>query len=201
MNASIDNVYAIILAAGASSRMGRPKQLLEWQNQSLLEHAIQTARSVLNERVIVVLGAHAEVIQMAADLDAVTTIVNPDWQEGIASSIRTGIQALPASAEAGLILLCDQPLINSRHIQTILSAWQNEPTRIVASRYNQSIGVPTLFPAEFFRPLMELKGDRGAKHVLMEFSENLLAIPLPEAELDIDSAGDFDHLTGIIAEE
>ena len=201
MNASLDNVYAIILAGGSSSRMGRPKQLLEWQNQSLLEHAIQNAYSLLNERVIVVLGSHAEAIKTVIDLDVVTAVINPDWREGMASSIRTGVQALPASASAALILLCDQPLINSRHIQTILSTWHNEPTRIVASQYNNSVGVPALFPAEFFRPLQELKGDRGAKRLLMEFGESLLKVPLPEAELDIDTTGDFDHLTGTIAEE
>ena len=195
MKASIDNVYAIILAAGASRRMGKPKQLLEWQNQSLLEHAIQYARSLLNDRVIVLLGAHAESIQTSVNLDSVTVIVNPDWQEGVASSIRTGVQALPVTAAAALILLCDQPLISPAHIQPILTGWQNEPTRLVASQYKNSIGVPALFPAEFFRPLLELKGDQGAKRLLLEFGDRVLKIPLPEAELDIDTLGDFNHLT------
>jgi molybdenum cofactor cytidylyltransferase len=105
MNASIDNVYVILLAAGASRRMGKSKQLLEWQNQPLLELAIQNARSLLNDRVIVILGAHAESIQTAVNLDSVTAIVNSDWQEGVASSIRAGTQALPASTAAALILL------------------------------------------------------------------------------------------------
>jgi len=77
MNAAIDNVYAIILAAGASSRMGSPKQLLEWRNRPLLEHAVVNAQAILNERIIVVLGAHAESIQTTVDLGAVTSIVNP----------------------------------------------------------------------------------------------------------------------------
>jgi molybdenum cofactor cytidylyltransferase len=201
MNSSCDNVYAIILAAGASSRMGRPKQLLEWQNQSLLEHAIQNARALLNERVIVVLGAHAELIQTAIDLDAVTAIDIPDWQEGVASSIKAGVQALPASAAAALFLLCDQPLINTTHIQTLLNGWQNEPSRIVASQYNQSVGVPALFPAEFFGLLLELKGDQGAKRLLLEFGDSVLKIPLPEAGFDIDTSNDFDHLTGHYAAE
>jgi len=196
MNAAIDSVYAIILAAGASSRMGSPKQLLEWRNRPLLEHAVVNARTILSERIIVVLGAHAESIQTTVDLGAVTSIVNPNWQEGMASSIRAGVQALPESASAVLILLCDQPLINAAHMQNLLNGWQSAPNRIVASQYHHSVGVPALFPADFFEHLLTLKGDRGAKPVLMKFEDSLLKIPLPEAELDIDSAADFEHLTG-----
>jgi len=195
MNAAIDNVYAIILAAGASSRMGSPKQLLEWRNRPLLEHAVVNARAILGERIIVVLGAHAESIQATVDLGAVTSIVNPGWQEGMASSIRAGVQALPESASAALVLLCDQPLINAAHMQNLLNGWQTTPNRIVASQYHDSVGVPALFPSDFFEHLLTLKGDRGAKPVLMKFEDSLLKIPLPEAELDIDSAADFDHLT------
>jgi len=82
MNMVIDNVYAIILAAGASSRMGNPKQLLEWRNRPLLEHAVVNARAILGERIIVVLGAHAESIQATIDLSSVSPIVNPGWLAG-----------------------------------------------------------------------------------------------------------------------
>lgn len=195
MNAATDNVYAVVLAAGASRRMGSPKQLLEWGSRSLLERALLSARSVLNERVIVVLGAHAESIQAAIDLGPATAIVNPDWQEGMASSIRAGVRALPASASAVLLLLADQPLINAVHLQKLLQGWQSAPLQIAASQYHRSIGVPALFPAQFFGHLLTLEGDQGAKPLLMQFENSLLKIPLPEAELDIDSREDFDHLT------
>jgi molybdenum cofactor cytidylyltransferase len=195
MNAGIDNVYAIILAAGSSSRMNSPKQLLKWRNRPLLEHTILNTRSILNERIIVVLGANAQLIQSAINLDAVTTLINPDWQEGMASSIRVGIQALPASAAATLILLSDQPLITAAHIQNLLDGRKKAPNRIIASQYHQSVGVPALFPAEFFEHLSSLRGDRGAKSLLIKFEKSLLTIPLPEAELDIDNQEDFDHLT------
>lgn len=193
MNAAIDNVYAIILAAGASNRMGSPKQLLKWRSRSLLEHTILNASPIFNDRIIIVLGAYSEQIQSAI---APTSIINPDWQEGIASSIRAGIQALPESATAALLLLCDQPLINSAHIQNQLNAWQTEPTHIVASQYHHSVGVPALFPSEFFKHLLTLKGDTGAKSLLIKFDKQVLKIPLPEAELDIDNADDFEHLIG-----
>jgi molybdenum cofactor cytidylyltransferase len=201
MNASIDKVYAIILAAGTSSRMGSPKQLLEWRNRPLLEYAVLNARSIFNERVIVVLGAYSGSIQTAIDLGGVTSVINPGWQEGMASSIRVGIQALPALTSAALILLCDQPLINAKHIQNLLDGWQTAPTLIVASQYHHSVGVPALFPAEFFKDLLTLKGDRGAKSLLLQFEKNLLKIPLPEAELDIDSTEDFDHLVSLYSDE
>lgn len=197
MSASNAEVYAIILAAGASQRLGQPKQLLEWRNRSLLAHAITTADSVLRERTIVVLGANAEAINNGIDLDGTVAIINPDWQEGMASSIRAGIQALPPSATAALILLCDQPLVKQAHLQMLLNAWQTAPTKIVASLYRQSPGVPALFPREFFGDLSALAGDRGAKPLLQKFESRLLKIPMPEAELDIDYDEDFARLAGL----
>lgn len=197
MTAPSANVYAIILAAGASSRLGRPKQLLQWQDRPLLTHTINIADSLLNNRVIVVLGAHAYEIQSAIALDKVRVVPNPNWQEGIASSIRAGINALPTSAEAALLLLCDQPLIKHEHLHALLRAWQSEPTRIVASHYHDSVGVPALFPAEYFGELLTLQGDRGAKRLLLEHREALVEIPLKQAELDIDHTEDFHRLCGL----
>lgn len=195
MNSCLDNVHAVILAAGASSRMGSPKQLLVWNGRTLLERAVSSARASCGERVIVVLGAHSQAIQAGVNLDGVGVIVNPDWREGMASSIRAGIRALPDSAEAALILLCDQPRIGAEHLGRLLDAWQGEPNRIAASVYHGGVGVPALFPSGFFGDLLALRGDRGAKGVLMKFEASLLKIPLPEAELDIDRAADLERLT------
>lgn len=188
--------YALILAAGGSRRLGRPKQLLRWQGRTLLENAIDKARAVLGKRVIVVLGAHAEDIHAAIDLDSVKTVTNPDWQAGLASSIRAGIEALPASAQAVLILLCDQPLIGPEHLAKLLGAWQSEPELIVASQYHLSAGVPAVFPSAYFERLRSLTGDKGAKPLLREFDPYVLKIPLAEAGLDIDTPTDFEQLTG-----
>ncbi|MEC4748176.1 nucleotidyltransferase family protein [Methylomicrobium sp. Wu6] len=196
------NVYALILAAGGSRRLGRPKQLLRWQGRTLLERAIGSACRVLPGRIIVVLGAHAELIRESLAPDSAETVLNPDWQEGIASSINIGIKALPDSAEAVLIVLCDQPLIDSSHLAALLNAWRNEPDRIVASQYDSSSGVPALFPAAYFNRLQTLTGDRGAKPLLIEFEPSVLKIPSARAELDIDTISDFEHLTGqALAEE
>lgn len=195
MNANIDGVYAVVLAAGASRRLGHPKQLLVWNEQTLLERAVANASSVFGERCLVVLGCHAESIRDTVGLEAVTVIDNPDWQEGIASSIRAGIQALPASAEAALILLCDQPLVQDGHIRALLNAWRAEPSRIVASLYQGGAGVPALFPSNYFQALLALTGDQGAKALLKKYDAECLTIEQPEAEFDIDSGEDFERLT------
>jgi molybdenum cofactor cytidylyltransferase len=196
------NVYVLILAAGGSRRMGRTKQLLRWHGRTLLERAMDSACRVLPGRVIVVLGADAELIRNAIDMDLVEIIQNPEWQDGLASSIRRGMKALPASSAAVLIMLCDQPLINDSHLMAILNAWRSEPERIVASQYYLSCGVPALFPAAYFDRLQTLNGSKGAKPLLVEFDQNLLKIPFPEAELDIDTPSDFERLTGqAVAEE
>jgi molybdenum cofactor cytidylyltransferase len=196
MAESYSNVYGLILAAGGSTRMGRPKQLLRWQGRTLLERAIGSACEVLPERVFVVLGAHEPQIRAAINLDAVETVRNPDWQEGIASSIRRGIEALPASAETALLMLCDQPRVDSTHLAALLDAWCDEPELIIASQYHLSCGVPVVFPAVYFERLRSLTGDKGAKPLLREFEPCVVKIPLAEAELDIDTPGDFEQLTG-----
>jgi molybdenum cofactor cytidylyltransferase len=188
------NIYAVILAAGESRRMGEPKQLLRWKNRTLLEHAIVNVKSIFSERVIVVLGANAPEIQSKIDFESVTLAFNSHWQEGIASSIRLGITSLPVSAEGVLILLGDQPLIHPSQLQLLLSQWQKHPTHIVASEYAQSVGVPAVFSSNYFSHLLTLKGEQGAKVLLRKFESNVVKVPLPEAECDIDVKSDFQQL-------
>lgn len=190
----MDNLYAIILAAGNSSRFGSPKQLASWGNSNLLQHVIRRARSLVGERVIVVLGASADQIQQELPDDHVTIVINPDWQKGIATSIRTGVCALPASAAAAMILLCDQPLLEQTSLRRLAETWQLQPARIVASQYKDTIGVPAIFPASNFASLLTLSGDRGAKQILMQLKDQVLAITIPEAGIDIDTKQDFEHL-------
>ncbi|PKM38322.1 MAG: nucleotidyltransferase family protein [Gammaproteobacteria bacterium HGW-Gammaproteobacteria-10] len=196
MTRDFENVYTVILAAGASRRLGSPKQLLEWRGRTLLDNTIENARSLLNERVIVILGSQAQTIQEKVDLSGVVAVVNPNWQTGIASSIRAGIDSLPVNADGVLMLLSDQPLVGYRAMQNLLTQWQIEPSHIAASQYQDTVGVPALFPSAFFGALRSLRGDRGAKSLLLQFEDKLQKIPLPEAELDIDTREDFDHLSG-----
>ncbi|QSA99505.1 nucleotidyltransferase family protein [Methylomonas sp. EFPC1] len=194
MHAAMDNVHAVILAAGASSRMGSPKQLLIWQERPLLAHALANAQVVLAERTVVVLGANAEAIKAAVDLSGSKVVLNTSWADGMAGSIRAGIQAVPDTANAVLLMLCDQPLINAAHLQSLLSAWQNAPERIVVSQYAESFGVPAVLPAAYFDQLASLTGDRGAKPLLLRFEDSLVKVPLLEAGLDVDTTSDYQRL-------
>ncbi|GAB4271833.1 MAG: nucleotidyltransferase family protein [Methylomicrobium sp.] len=197
MSSALDRVHAVILAAGASRRFGRPKQLLAWRGKMLLQSAVDTTRALLDARVTVVLGAHHDEILSAVDFGGVQVVVNEAWPEGVAASIRAGIAALPKDAEAALLMLGDQPLIGALALQKLLDTWQNEPQCIAAAFYFETVGVPAVFPSAFFDELTILQGDRGAKRLLLKYEANLLKTPLPEAELDIDTKDDFEQLTGI----
>ena len=126
---------------------------------ALIRASLTEIKPTVKDRIVVVLGAHQAVISARIDLSAYTPVLNLHWSEGIASSIRTGIEALPESAQGVIILLSDQPLIKTAQLETLISTWQVSPENIVASEYHQTVGVPAIFPAAFFKDLRSLKGD------------------------------------------
>ena len=194
MDSATKNIYAIILAAGESSRFGSPKQLADWQEHNLLQHTINITESFFDKNIFVVLGANAELIQSRLDESDVMIEINNDWQSGISSSIQVGIKALPDDTEAVMILLCDQPLLEKSSLKKLISLWQQQRNSIVASEYQDTVGVPAIFPAAFFSQLEALQGDKGAKQLLISMKEQLLTISVPEASIDIDTQNDFNNL-------
>lgn len=187
-------LHAIILAAGDSRRYGTPKQLAPWHGGTLLQHAITQAMAVCHPAVTVVLGARAETIHASLPDRGIEVVHNPDWREGMASSIRAGIAALPDRAEAALIMLCDQPMISETSLSALAQRWRQNPQSIVASRYNGTHGVPAVFPRAFFAELLALRGDRGARQVMNAHPQRLETLPLPEAGVDIDTPADLQNL-------
>ena len=170
----------MILAAGASRRLGKPKQLVRLHAETLLERALQTAVDAGCSPVIVVLGASSEMIRARSTLTSAEIVLNPEWEEGMASSIRAGIRVLPATIEAVLLLTCDQPLVTARHLRRLASEAPAEP---VASAYAGKHGVPAYFPASTFVELLQLSGDQGARRLLAAAR----ALDLPGGELDVDT--------------
>ncbi len=193
-------IPAIVLAAGASTRLGQPKQLLRMAGtqETLLEHTLRAACDAGLQPVFVVLGAQAEAIAVATKLQGATVLHNPEWSEGMASSIRCGLRAVQEQAPdaAGVLLLvCDQPALHQEHLRAMLAAHRAEPEALVASHYAGIHGVPFLVPRALFPALAGLRGDRGARALLEEGKYARIAIPLHRGECDIDSPEDISGLS------
>lgn len=187
----------IILAAGASTRMGTPKQTLLYQGKSLLQHAVQTALATVCRPVIVVLGAHANDVLPEIAGAPVQVVQHAGWEEGMGSSIRAGIAALKEQAPeaaGALVMLCDQPFVTETLLSRLLAEKQETGKKIIASSYNDTIGPPVLFDAAFFPELLSLRGQQGAKVLLMEHKNEVTAVPFPSGSTDIDTRDDYEAL-------
>jgi molybdenum cofactor cytidylyltransferase len=193
------SVPAIILAAGASLRLGQPKQLVLRNGETLLERAIHFALESGAAPVIVVLGAHHEQISTSINFKDATAIVNPHWEQGIATSIHAGLKAVerlaPASSGA-LILPCDQLRLSPDHLRALRSAFAMQPEpSIAASSYAGTLGIPAVFPRAAFPQLLALQGDKGARALLLNPPCPVIKVPFAGGEIDIDEPADLDLLS------
>lgn len=188
---SEEDLFVMIMAAGGSRRFGGIKQLIELDGKSLLKRVIDTATQTLGNRVKVVLGLKSNKLQREADGYDVEVVVNRDWENGIASSLRAGIGALPERCKGVLIIFCDQPLINQTHLQQMIETWKQQHDKIISSEYADTIGVPVIFPRRYFQDILELEGDTGAKSIIENNLDNVVRISIPEAEVDIDTQEDL----------
>lgn len=187
-------VAAIILAAGASRRLGRPKQLVEYNAETLIARAVRIARDAQLHPVIVVLGANADAVRLAAG-PSVLFAENHSWEEGIASSMRAGLTAVRSAAPealGALIMPCDQPCLTTAHLSRLADSFAGE--HIVCSTYAGVRGVPAVLPRDTWNDLMNLRGDVGARKLLIDPARHVLEIPFEGGELDIDAPEDLDQL-------
>ncbi|MCC5636883.1 nucleotidyltransferase family protein [Nostoc sp. CHAB 5844] len=193
----MSGVGLIVLAAGASTRMGTPKQLLKYGKQSLINYIVEVAIASVCHPIIVVLGAYAERIQPEIDLLPVHIVENPLWHQGMSTSIRLGVEALNVinpDAEAVIIMLCDQPLVSTQLVNQLLKVYQTNHQLIVASEYGSTVGVPALFHRALFAKLTNLSGVAGAKQIIKNYAQEVLAIPFPEGLIDLDTPQDYEQL-------
>lgn len=191
------NTGIIILAAGSSSRLGEPKQLIHFNGKTLLEKTIQAAIDSECKDISVVLGANSEDILNEVKHFPVQFCVNEDWQSGMSSSLQIGLIHLvnnDRETDAIIVLVCDQPFIESRHINLIIEKFRRTKKPIIASKYKETNGVPALFAKEIFDKLMLIKGDKGARKIIDDFPELVETINIPEAAFDIDTAEDVAEL-------
>ncbi len=193
-------VGLVVLAAGASARMGTPKQLLRYQGQSLIQRVVEIAVNSVCQPIIVVLGANAEQIQPELAGFNVQVIRNLYWAEGISTSIRAGIAALTAKnprIEAVVVCVCDQPLISTQLINQLVEHYQRSQPCIVASAYADVLGVPALFHHTLFSALTTLSGDVGARKIIQQHAQTALQISCPQGVFDIDTPADYATLAKI----
>ncbi|AMM51927.1 hypothetical protein TH61_13075 [Rufibacter sp. DG15C] len=192
----------IILAAGASSRLGHAKQQLYYQGKTLLQHAIETALGTKAEQVLVVLGANADSLTAQISHYNISLLQNEEWESGMASSIKVGLKAVKDFQSAPthvLFMLCDQPLITTELLNAMMQAKEQTHKEIVGSSYAGTIGAPMLFDASLLNELMQLSGQEGAKKLLSKYPEKIVAIPFPDAALDIDTQQDYQALQDLEA--
>lgn len=184
----------LVLAAGGSARLGEPKQLIDWRGESLVVHAVKGALAACGAGVCVVTGGAAAQVEAEVSALAVVTVRNPDWEQGMASTLQHGFAALDKQLVEGvLVLLCDQPLIGSEDIEQLQLLWMKATDEPVASRYNGTVGVPAIFPVSMGKDFEGLRGDGGAKSLLERIPGHRL-IEMPDAGFDVDTPDDLLNL-------
>lgn len=191
-------VALLLLAAGASRRMGRSKQLLPWKNTTLLNHAIQTALSCKAENVIVVLGSEADTIGKSLKKGRYTTLIHKDWDQGLGSTIASGVAYLEtrdSAAHAVLIMLGDQPLLGTDHLNALIDGFNKQGKGIVATDYGSNLGVPAVFSRDLFPELMLLEGNAGGGKLIASHTGPVTGIEGGSNTADLDTPEDYLSLT------
>jgi molybdenum cofactor cytidylyltransferase len=185
------SIPAVVLAAGGSSRLGSPKQLVRLGGENLLERSVRVAREAGCSPVVVVVGAEYAQVLGNSVLGGVVTVINDKWEEGMASSIRLGVGALKfcaRDAEGVVLMTCDQPAVTVKHMGRLMTRRE-----VKASRYAGRNGIPAFFPEKEFDKLMALTGDKGARELLAEARYE----ELENGELDVDTLEDLERARGM----
>jgi molybdenum cofactor cytidylyltransferase len=191
----MSSLHILVLAAGASTRLGQPKQLVRLGGRPALHIVVSNAVALAGHAVTVVLGAHARDLTHLLAHSPASVIVNRHWEEGMGSSIRAGLEALPPGCDAVMVLLGDQVAVTADDLKRLASVWKDQDSVIAASVYHQHVGVPAIFPRLFFSELAELRGDQGARLILDRNQYRLARVPMSNAGIDLDTPEDLAVLT------
>lgn len=195
MSNSATTTGLVLLAAGASTRMGSPKQLLRYQGESLLRRSLRIATETAFRPVAVVLGAQAE--EMEAELEGADAMIvhNSAWASGMGSSVAAGLEALlraEPKLEAACFILVDQPFLTTTHLLELHRQLENAPGKLgAASAYEHTLGVPAIFRKTLFPELSKLHGQKGAKPVIEKYKDQLISVPFPKGQIDLDTPEDW----------
>jgi molybdenum cofactor cytidylyltransferase len=191
---NLSGIGIVLLAAGASARLGQPKQLLTIDNTTLVRKSVEVALGAGFVPIVVVLGAHKDkVLPHISDLP-IEVVGNEFWQEGMGSSIKVGVQrllTLTPKIKAAILMLCDQPFVDISLLHRLAHTYQTSGKPIIASQYGNVIGVPALFDQQFFFHLTSLQGDQGARKIIQQHTEWVEIVPFDKGKYDIDTMADY----------
>jgi len=194
----MQKIGAVILAAGESSRFGRPKQLVQFRGKSLVRRVVDAAKDANCSAIVVVLGSRREQIERELKETAAIVAENEDWRRGIGSSIRVGVESAVNQApdiEAIVLLTCDQPFMKTDTIERLIAMREKTKKAIVASSYSETLGVPALFDRSCFQELLALDDETGAKTIILSNRERVAELLFLEGKIDIDTVADYEKLT------
>ncbi|MEY3648140.1 MAG: hypothetical protein RLZ13_1025 [Bacteroidota bacterium] len=189
----------ILLAAGSSSRLGRAKQLIGFQGKTLIQKAIDEANKSRADCLVVVLGANAELIQTGFDYSSSPFIVNPDWHQGMSSSMQAGLRFLMEKEviDHVVLMLCDQPFVDASLLDELITTKETSGKGIVAAAYSSTLGVPALFDRRYFEELLQLTGSEGAKKVIFKHQAEVRALDFPLGAVDLDTEEDVNQFLSL----
>lgn len=186
----------ILLAAGSSSRLGRPKQLIEFQGKKLIQKAIEEAQKSKVDSLVVVLGWNPELIKSGFDTKKIPLVINENWEEGMASSMQTGLRFLMEKEHPDqvILMLVDQPFVDTDLLNSLILVKEKSGKGIVACSYSHTLGVPAIFDRAYFEEMVSLKGSEGAKKVILKNSDDVFPIDFPLGAVDLDTPEDIEKL-------
>ena len=191
------NLGAILLAAGASSRLGYPKQLVELDGQALVVRQARLLIALQPACVVVVTGAAREGVEQALAGLPVNFVHNENWENGMGSSLACGVKAMPERVRGALLLLCDQWRIFEADLEKLVTAWNGTPLQAVTATWDGKTGPPVIFQRTLLQRLGKLRGEHGARNLLRGFAGGVVEVTLPNAAYDLDVSSDFPPPTGI----
>ena len=193
----MNQIAMVLLAAGGSTRMGSPKQLLAYRGKPLIRHVAETAIESGCQPVMVVLGSHAKEVQGALNGMDVVVVENTEWEKGIGTSVRAGIAGAEImGSEGAIVALADQPLVTAEVLRRLVEEHEETGRPIVASEYDGTVGVPAFFTRAMFPKLMALLPSEGCQAVILANLEQSIRIQCPEAETDLDTPEDYQAADG-----
>ncbi len=194
-------IVVVVLAAGLSTRIGRPKQTLELGGEPTLERVLRIYRGVGVDRVVVVLGAHIEAVRERLRFEEEDVVVNPRYKEGMSGSLKVGLAEVEKKADAMIVALGDQPFVRSETIARMIDAHARTAAPVVVPTFKGKRGNPVLFDKAAFARIRRISGDVGAKSVVASYGDKVLelAVDDPGVLFDIDTRSDYEVAASLLA--